>query len=87
MRVHKITLVDSAYHIDLDHIQMVCPPEDGRDGYGFYVWLAFRDKPIFITTDSYQYAAVIRTSWIDKAFAELYLAWSGKIYEQDTAST
>jgi hypothetical protein len=88
MRVHRIAYFDEVYYVDLDHILMLTPPTESFDGrqYGFHIWLAFRDKAIFIGNSFYIYTTDVKKKHIDPEFSKLYLAWSGKEYEQDTAS-
>lgn len=82
MRVHKIDLTVERLHIDLDCIQLVEPPTDTPYyDYGFTVWLALRNDPIFVSVTKHEYSLELRKRYVDEAFEILYTAWCGKKFE------
>jgi hypothetical protein len=85
MRLHRIVWSSGARYIDLDHILALDPPAEGAYDYSFDIWLAFHDKPMRIYDDRFDLMACLRHEQIDKAFRELFKAWSGQEYEHDKA--
>lgn len=70
-------------HIDLDHIQMIdepCSEDDNQRGYGFWVHLMLRDRPVFIGVD-YVYDMAKTKKEIEGVFKALYKAWTGVEYQ------